>query len=202
MRVEHLLEREERIGFNELLAKLFGIDVEETFRLREQFHDMQIPWLNNNSEKAVDNMIKREDFHLLSKALFFKDFIAKESNYGKKVHTPEQFARSLELPIRLWRGGGGKYDPNFFDIPRNSWHEGKIRKWSAFTATPDRAKTFSIYDGTVGKQFLDKRRGPYWIVELTCKLDDILLYLHQGMDDEVIVSNQLAKKAKVIKQTK
>jgi hypothetical protein len=194
MKLSHLFE-ERKIGFNTLLAQLFGVSEDDTFQLRSQFHEAQIPWLNNNSEIAVNRMIKREDFVLLSKALFYKDHHpSKNTNYFDKVHIKDKFVEALQDPIKLWRGGGGKYDPDFtFGKKKRSWH--------AFTATEDRAKTFSVYDGTVGKQFLDKRKGPYWIIEVTCKLDDILLYLHQGTDDEVILSDKLARTAKVIVQT-
>lgn len=158
---------------------------------KAEFHDAMLPWINNNQPRCIDQGIKRDDYRLLSKLTFWKDWIVGEPNWAKEFATLEDFEAALSTPITLWRGGPGIYDPDLF-----------YRNWVSFTARRERTKTFTHYNGTYASRspILGQRHGAYWVVELTLPLNSILLYLNQGSDQEVIVSKKDAQRAEVIEQ--
>lgn len=174
-----------RYTLRHLFDEEMGTDSMEVY---SEFHDFVIPWINNNNRKVIDRAIKRKDFTTLSKLLLFKYLELKHTRYFDPVDK-NAFASFLKKPISIWRGGGGKYDTS------------KIKGWSSFTADRNRADTFSVYDGTFGKKFLDKRQGPHWIVELQITPNELLLFIDHGGDAEVIIPAKVAERAKVIKQT-
>jgi hypothetical protein len=161
--------------------------------IKGEFHDYTIPWVNRNTESVINKAVKNPGYVLLSKLMLFKDLFVEERNYASLTFTMAEFKAALQKPVKLWRGGGGVFDPAHLTR----------RTWVPFTTKRDRANTFSVYDGTYAMKAysLPKRAGQHWTVELDAKLDDILLYLPHGMDDEVIVPKKLLKQAKVISQT-
>lgn len=168
---------------------LLGLDKD----IESEMHDKTIPWINNNSERVINTSIKNKEYSLLSKLLLFKTLFVPDTSFLSKTFNMAEFKSALNKPIKLWRGGGGTFNPDFKSE----------RSWVPFTANKSRVETFSLYDGTRSSSevFLPKRDGSYWVVELKCKLDDILLYLPHGNDEEVIIPMSMLKEARVIKQT-
>lgn len=158
-----------------------------------QFHDGTLPWLNHNRPGCINTGIKNPEWRLFSKLKLWKFLVINKGeqygiSYAAPIGNTQTFLDALQMPVTLWRGGGGTYDPDF-----------SRRSWVSFSAKRDRMRTFTYYDGTYGMDgFLPKRDGPFWIAELTLKLDDILLYLEHGQDNEVIVSRAHARQAKVV----
>jgi hypothetical protein len=162
----------------------------EEARLR--FHDAVLPWINRNAVTCINRASRNRKFQTSSRIVFFANEIMKVQNWATPFATPEMFEAALDTPIKLWRGGGGVYDPQHIDRQN--------RDWVSFTARRDRCATFTTYDGTHATRgyVLPKRKGAWWIVELTLPLRDILLYLDGGNDDEVIVSKTMAAQARVV----
>ena len=152
-------------------------------------HDSTLPWINHNRTSCIDRSIKSKKDRLACKLLAWKHYVCKQSNYGVPIGTVEDFQNSLNYPITMWRGGSGTYSPD--------WSDG--RTWTSFTGKRDRASTFSEYAGTnASKSFMLPKNSLFWIVELTVRIDDILLYLPHGYDEEFILPVTLANQAKVI----
>ena len=157
--------------------------------VQELLYSRWIKWHNNNSFDAIEKILRNKKSCDLCKLLFFVKNIKKESNFGSKCFTLDEFNNSLDSEITLWRGGSGEYDPEV--IPSN-------RNWVSYTASRNRANTFSKYSGTQAmKTFMLPENDHYWILELKIKLRDILAYYDVG-DNEVIVSVNDSKKAIVI----
>lgn len=156
-----------------------------------EFHDKQLPWVNSNSATAVDKLIKIESYRTISQLRIYVKHVLKKQNFADKVLTAKQFLKALDTPIKVWRGGSGVFNPA---LPN--------RNWVSATLSKDRANTFSMYDGTNASRavFLQKRSAGYWIVEIECKLKDILLYMHAGPDNEVIIPKTLQASATILVQ--
>jgi hypothetical protein len=151
--------------------------------------DEMLPWINNNRPGNVNKAVRDPERRLLSHIRFYFEHILNVSNFSRKVSTPETFEAALNTPIQLWRGGGGEYNPDYE----------YRRAWTSFTADERRVKTFSQYVGTSASPvFMLPERSKYWEVSLTIPLKDILLFIHAGMDEEVIVSTKDARNAKVV----
>lgn len=180
---EKKLKESELINYWDLVEKL-GITKEA-----EAIGDIWIKWHNSNSRSAVDKIIKSKKYSEVCKVLLYKDQIKQVSNYMFKELSLDEYKKSLDEKITVWRGGSGKYNKDF------------STDWVSFTANEKRVKTFSEYSGTnVSRAYsLDKNKH-YWVIKLTVKLKDILAYYDVG-DSEVIISSDLANKAKLIKQT-
>jgi len=158
----------------------------------EQLHDKTIPWINDNRTKCIDQAIKNDGDRLVSKLLAWKNYVCKQSNYSVPLGTVEEFQNSMSFPIKMWRGGAGLFDPN--------WSDG--RNWTSFTGDRTRANTFSVYAGTnASKSFRLPKNTQFWIVELTVSIQDILLYLPHGYDEEFIIPLELSKQATLIDTT-
>lgn len=167
------------------LAEHFGVE-----KTASDMNDATLPWINNNSRSRMDKLVGNKKMRLASKLKLFMT-LKGHGNYGTPVATPAEFEQALREPVTLWRGGGGVYDPARYQGP-----------WTSFTAKEGRAETFSKYDGTYAtRAFRLPLRDQYWIVKLTIPLDDILMYLPHGSDEEVIISTEDAKKAEVVVQT-
>jgi len=177
---------------NEGVKRYSYWDMIEHYGLEEEaatMNDLALPWLNDNRPGKISSMARKPGYRLLSQLRLFMK-LAGHRNYSNKVVTPKQFEAALNKPIQLWRGGGGEYDPDY----------ATTRSWSSFTADERRVKTFSQYDGTYGTNMPGQRLSTRdaddsWEVALTLPLKDILLYLPNGYDEEVIVSNKNAKHA-------
>jgi hypothetical protein len=168
------------------LAAHFGVD-----EAASKIHDATLSWINYNSRGRVDKLVNNKKMRLVSKIKLYCTLHGPK-NWSQKWTTPEQFKEALSQPVTMWRGGGGTYNPD------HAYHS----PWVSFTISKDRVATFSKYDGTRAmKTFRLPERDQYWITELTIPLDNILLYLPHGGDEEVIVSADDARKAKVIEQT-
>ena len=182
--------------------KLSWWDVLDYFKISDKdtdhLHDWAIPWLNDTNPKAVEKLLKEPKFSKQSQVtlafdLFLKpEYRGQRGFYGAEITTIPEVEKLLEKEVTLWRGGGGTYDKNFYKY-----------KWASFTHDKNRVKAFSEYDGTYSQRgyHTNSTRKEYWVVELTLPIKDILLYLPNGLDSEVIVSVEDAKQAKVIKQT-
>lgn len=156
----------------------------------EDIHDIWIKWHNRNSVNAILQIIKNKKFQLVCKLRYYQEQILKESNFGKNIINLEEFEKSLNKIIKIYRGGSGEYNKEY--LYKNSF--------VSFTADRKRADTFSIYKGTyASKAFVLDKNDHYWIVELVLPLKDILAYYDVG-DEEVIVSVEDAKNARVIKK--
>ena len=156
----------------------------------EKMQDLWIRWHNNNNESVIEKMIKNEKYVLVSKLRFYIEQMLKESNKGKKIIDLNQFNKSLKDEIILYRGGSGVFKKDF-DLKRD---------WISFTADKKRVNTFSEYSGTkASKEYSLDKNDHFWQVELSIKLNDILLYYNVG-DSEVIVRKNFIKNAKLIKQ--
>jgi hypothetical protein len=181
--IETLVEETDaKLSFWEL-AKVLNVEPEA-----REIHDATLPWVNHNRRSAIDKLINNKKFQLVSQLKLYLYKVAKETNFGKQVLTLDGFKRALKHPLIIWRGGAGQYNLEYDE-----------RAWVSFTATRNRADTFSIYDGTVAqKVYKLPMNAKHWILELTIKLENALLYVEAGYDDEVIISAELAKKAKPI----
>lgn len=180
------------------LAKKYSFwNLTEHYGIKDEvsnYHDLMLPWINDNREKSVNGLIRRKSFRLISKIKVYFKHILKQRDHVKKITTPEQFEKSLNSMIKVWRGGPGDFDPGY-EFNTN-------RRWLSFTASRIRADTFSVYSGTVATHtFMLSKNEKYWIVELDIKLDDILGYMWAGYDDEIIVPASYISQAKLIKQT-
>jgi hypothetical protein len=165
-------------------ARHLGLD-----EFKEKFDDATINWHNRNTRTPIDRMVKNKKAKLLSmlRLWFKKDG---PQMYSTPFATMDDFKQAANAPVTMWRGGGGEYNP---DYPGHHW--------VSFTLSERRVTTFSEYDGTrATRSYMLPKRRQYWVVELTIPLSEILLYLPNGGDEEVIVSAETAKKAKVIKQ--
>jgi hypothetical protein len=157
---------------------------------RDKFDDATLPWLNRNARWPIDRFVKNKKARLLSMLRLWTYVTGVKNAWNTPFATPADFEAALTIPVTLWRGGGGVYDPNY--APPSPW--------ISFTAKKGRVDTFSQYDGTYsqkGYHVLPKRKQ-YWVVELTIPLNQILLYLPNGYDEEVIIGTDLAKQAKLI----
>lgn len=178
--------KDEKKTFWQVLGDL-GIEGDEV----SEFHDKQLPWVNRNDERSINRLIKSKKYRTISQLYaYVKDVLGKH-NFAEKVTTAAEFKAALDTPIKVWRGGSGTFDPSKPD-----------RDWVSATLSKDRANTFSVYDGTYSssKVFLQKRDKNYWVVEIDCKLSDVLLYIHAGIDHEVIIPKSLQQTAKVLVQ--
>ncbi len=152
------------------------------------YHDATLGWINRNSPGCIYEAIRDPAVVLQSKLRFYTRHLLRKTDYGTQSIDLDLFKAALSRPITLWRGGRGTYDPA---MPR--------RSWVSYTGDRSRAKTFSYYNGTIAtKAWMLPRNDKWWVVELTLPLDDILLYLSHGTDEEVIVPRKISKKAKVI----
>lgn len=153
-------------------------------------HDIWIKWHNRNNEKAIYRLLKSPKYKIVSYLKFYKKFILKNENCGEKIFDIKEFEKALDNSITIWRGGGGKYRKNYQ----------YNKRWLSFTASRQRADTFSIYNGTYGsRSFMLDKNNRYWIIELTLPLRDILLY-YDVQDDEIIISTKDLNKAKLIEE--
>ena len=171
----------------------------ELGNVNNKFHDSSLPWINNNRPGVINSLLKDPKNNLLSKIYFFITYLPSSRyktghrDFGEKVTTLAEFESALSNNMTVWRGGGGLYDPTYSQLKRS---------WVSFTAKRERANTFSKYDGTYSsKAYMLDTRDSYWIVQLETTLNEILLYLPFGCDEEVIVSKKDAKNAKLILQT-
>ena len=157
----------------------------------DKIHDATLTWINHNARGRMDKLVNNKKMRLISKIKLFCALHGPR-NFSQKWATPEQFVAALSQPVTMWRGGGGQYNPDFaYRSP-----------WVSFTINKARVETFSKYDGTQAtRTFRLPERDQYWITELTIPLDSILLYLPHGNDEEVIVSTDVARHAKVIEQS-
>lgn len=155
----------------------------------ENKHDIVIDWINYNDEDSIYQLLDTPKYTLVSKIQAYFKHILKESNYANKITTPSEFETSLNNKIKIWRGGGGEYEVDY-DINRD---------WVSFTGDKKGVGTFSKYDGTnATNSFILPKREKYWVIELEIKLNDILLYVPEGFDDEFIINIKDAKKSKLI----
>lgn len=172
------------------LSEQLGFD--EDFK--GEMGDKMIPWINSNATGKIDQMTRNKKMVLMSKLVLFQSLHGPKS-YADKWATVEDFKRGLQLPLKLWRGGGydwqGKgYDPDRVPARRN---------WVSYTYKPGRAKTFSFYDGTQAtKAWRLPEREKWWVVEVDCVIDDILIYCFQGMDAEVLLPVSVSQTGRVI----
>ncbi len=166
------------------LVEHYGLDDEAS-----EIHDAAIPWINQNNWRCISKMRKNEGLKKVARIQFFIKHVLKADNYGRKITTPEEFEAAQDADVKIWRGGGGKFDPDF-----------KLgHPWVSFTANRERANTFSVYDGTYAMRVFElPKRDEYWIVEADIRLKDVLLYLPQGYDEEVIVDKKVLRSAKII----
>ncbi len=169
-------------------------DMVDHYDLKDEastINDLALPWINDNRPGKISSMARNPKYRLVSHLKLFMKMKG-QRNFAEKFTTPKQFEAALNQPVQLWRGGGGEYDP---DYPTT-------RSWTSFTADERQLKTFSQYDGTYATSGLPgqrlAQRSDSWEVALTLPLKDTLLYLPNGYDDEVIVSNKDAKNAQVI----
>lgn len=187
--------REWKLSFWDVIEHK-GADNKDNDRL----HDLVIPWLNDTNPKVIDKALREPKFKTISQVLLLWDLFYKERKrpnggfLSQEIVTMSEVERDLEKEVTLWRGGGGTYDPDLYK-----------KGWTSFTHDRSRVDTFAEYDGTHahkggGFRKLQKREKDFWVVELKIKITDILLFLPHGLDGEVIVSTDLAKKAKVIVQ--
>lgn len=176
-------EQQKLLSFNET-CKLYGIEDQA-----DTLHDVWIKWHNNNSEKAIEKLIKSEKYKKVCRLLFYLKEILKVTNRGEKVIDTDAF-ENYTKEIVVYRGGSGVFNKNYI----------MSRNWMSTTASKDRLNTFSVYSGTrvSSAVTLDKNKH-FWQVEIKIKLDDILAYYDVG-DHEVIISTDKLKTAKVIKQ--
>jgi hypothetical protein len=165
------------------LMKYYGVD-----KAQIKKSDLWVNWHNRNNPIGIIRMMNNKKFILASKIdLFYELF--KEHNFGHTT-TINEFQSHLNSPVILYRGGQGTFDKDY---------QGTL-PFVSYTLSRDRANTFSIYDGTFAKKvyMLDKNTH-YWIIELHCKLDDILLH-HDVGDLEVIMPADSIKQANLIVQ--
>lgn len=180
---------EPRLSMNDLIDEL-GLRP-----FKDRFHDFTLPWLNDTRPGCIQRAIKVPEFRMLSKLMFWHQYIVGDgqrygrfSSYATPVGTVADFEHALSTPITIWRAGGGTYNPDLYR-----------RGWVSFTANERRIETFSKYHATYATRAwkLPERKGLWWVIELTLPLDDILLFLPHGQDDEVIISRKDAKRATV-----
>ena len=178
------LFEEELLSYWDAVEKL-GVEEQA-----EKIHDIWINWHNRNNANAVLRIIKNKKFQLVCRLQFYLKKILNKSNFGEKVIDLKNFENSMNKQVTIWRGGSGQYDKNYkSNLP-----------FVSFTANKERVKTFSEYQGThTSNAFMLDKNKQYWVVELKIPLKNILAYYDVG-DDEVIVSNEDAKKAKLILQ--
>jgi hypothetical protein len=177
-------EQKKLLSFNEV-CKLYSIEDEA-----DGLNDIWTRWHNNNSEKAIEKLIKSEKYKKVCKLLFYLKEILKVTSRGEKVIDIDAF-ENYNKDIVVYRGGSGVFDKNYT----------MTRNWMSVTASKDRLNTFSVYSGTHASSAysLDKNKH-YWQIEIKVRLDDIFAYYNVG-DHEAIISTDFLKTAKVIKQT-
>lgn len=166
----------------------------EFFKLEspsEKMHDATLPWINRNAPAAITRLSTNKKARLYCMLKLAFDLSGGRS-YSDPFATADEFKAMLKMPVTLYRGGGGVYNPDYeYKLP-----------WTSFTTDEKRSVTFSKYDGTYAmRAYMLPLRDQYWVVKLTIPLDEILLYLPHGNDKEVIISTETARKAEVVIQT-
>ncbi len=186
MRIRELYENPELLDAWELFDH-YDLDHDD----KHNMDDVTLGWINRNKPGCISSGIRKREWRQMSHIMFWMKNIKGLDNWGVEFATPEEFEAALDSPITLWRAGGGVYDSDFANP----------RSWVSFTPDQRRIETFFKYDATYASRAyrLPERRGAAWVVELNCKLKDILLYLPHGQDDEVIISKKLAATARVIR---
>jgi hypothetical protein len=167
------------------LADLLGLK-----QYAENMDDLALPWLNHNKPACINKMLNDTKYHQASLLKLYWDTQFKHKSWTDPIGSYAGLKAFLASPMTFWRGGGGEYDPNYTG-----------NGWFAYTYSRDRVQTFTDYDGTYASksQFLSKRQGESWVVELTIPVGEIGLYLHNSMDSEVIIPAHLSATARQIK---
>ena len=167
------------------LEKHYGVH-----RVDDRFNDRILDWVNSNRRSAVTQFLKDADVILLSKLTFWATQVRKTNDYTVPVGSPEMFEEDLRKPVTVWRGGGGVFNPA---LPQS-------QSWVSCTASLQRAHTFAKFEATKAIQAwrLPVRLTRWWLAEITIPLDNILLYVPYGQDNEVIVRKKDMAGAKVI----
>lgn len=154
----------------------------------EKLHDAVLPWLNRNNPACINKLIKAKGVKEATLLQLFFDMAHSNSGFSDKVATFEEFISFKNAPITLWRGGGGTYNP---DYTGNGWF--------SFTYNAERVKAFSQFDGThAASSHFSSDRSSFWEVKLTLPINQILLYIRNSTDNEVIVSAEDAKRATLL----
>lgn len=153
-------------------------------------HDKWCEWHNYNDNRKIEYLLKNKNYTLLGQLGYYLKYIMKEDNYSKKIIDIKHFELSLHKNIIIYRGGEGKYKKDFL----------YTRNWLSFTASENRAYTFSQYQGTFAQKVYSLPENEhYWIVKLVIPLKNILLY-YDVNDDEIIIDRKEAVKAELILQ--
>lgn len=184
-----LLREVELLGWWDI-AKALKID-----GANSRLHDWILPWVNRNSEAAVLRCAQNKKVRLCSLLVLYWHHGLGLTNRADKAATVESFLHWVETAsVKCWRGGGGEYDP--------AHERGATRGWDSYTLDPKRLVTFSVYDGTRGQKgyhVLPKRKE-WWAVELVAPVDQLMLYVSHGGDEELIVPRSLSSQASQISE--
>jgi hypothetical protein len=179
-----LSQSETLMGFWEL-AELMGLS-----KHAQEIDDLCLPWVNNNRPSCITKLMSNKKYREASLLKLYWETNFKGHSWAEPRGSYAGFQAWKASPMTFWRGGGGKYDPNYTG-----------NGWFAYTYKKDRVQAFTDYHGTYASQstFLKKRKGDSWIIELTIPVGELALYVPCSMDSEVIIPASLSATAKQIR---